>query len=70
MGHKSGVSKIGDRVGDEPEVEFLFVLDFLAAGYPCDVDVTDVVHVIAQRPRDVPIHYLSMVDVIQDFHAW
>ena len=47
MGHKSGVSQIGDRAGDEPVVEFLFVVDFLAAGHARDVDVADVVNVFA-----------------------
>src|SRR5579862_6511760 len=69
MGHEPGVSKIGDGVGDEPEVEFLFVVDFQAAGHSRDVDVTDVIEVIAQRPGYVAIGDLSMVNVIQDFHA-
>ena len=41
VGHKSGVSQIGDRAGDEPEIEFLFVVDFQTAGYTSDVDVAD-----------------------------
>src|ERR1041385_7652275 len=47
VGYKSGIPEIGDRIGDEPEVEFLLVVDFLAAGHPCDVDVADAVNVIA-----------------------
>ena len=34
MGHKSGVTEIGDRVGDEAVVEFLLVVYFQAAGAP------------------------------------
>ena len=48
VGHKSGVSQIGDRVGDEPVVEFLFVVDFQTAGHTSDVDVADVVNVVAK----------------------
>src|SRR5215469_6353708 len=69
MGHKSGVPQIRDRIGDEPEVEFLFVVDFQAAGHSCDVNMADMVNVVVQRPRDVPIHNLSVVDVIKDFHS-
>jgi hypothetical protein len=67
--HKSGVSKIGDGFGDKPEVEFLCVIDFQAARHPRYMYVTDVIDVFAQSQRDVAIHDLSVVDVIQDFHA-
>lgn len=70
MSHKTGVSEIGDGIGDEPVVEFLRIVDFLAAGHSCGVDVADVVEVIAQRARYVPISDLRVVNVIQDFHTW
>ena len=69
VGHKSGVPKIGDRVRDESEVEFLFVVDFLAAGHTRYVDVADAVNVIAQGPRYVAIRDLSVVNIKQDFDA-
>ena len=34
--------------------------------HPRGMYVADAVHVIAQRPRDVAIHDLSVVDVIQE----
>ena len=70
VGHKSGVSEIGDRVRDEPEVEFLFVVDFLAARHSRHVDVADAVNVLAQDPRYVAIRDLSVINIVQNFHAW
>src|SRR5205085_12066580 len=69
LGHKSGISEIGDRVRNEPEVELLFVVNFLAAGHSSDVDVADAINVIAQGPRNVAISDLSVVNIVQNFHA-
>jgi hypothetical protein len=69
MRDKSGISAIGNRVGDKPEIQFLVLVDFLPAGHPGDMDVADPVNVIAQRPRDVAIRDLSVVNVEQNFYA-
>ena len=69
MGHKSAVPQIGDRVGDEPVVEFLVIVDFQAAGHPGDVDMADFIDIVAKRSGDVPIRDLRVVNIIQNFHA-
>ena len=67
MGYKSRVSEIGDRVRDEPEVQFLLVVDFLAAGHTCDVDVADAVNIVAQGSRYVAIGDLGVVNIDRIF---
>jgi len=69
VGDKSVVAEIGDRIGDEPEVDLLFVVDFLPAGDPGDVEMTNVLKVVAQGPRYVAIGDLSVINVKQNLHA-
>src|SRR5579862_3787039 len=69
VGDKPGVSQVGNRVGDEPVVKLLFVVDFLTAGYARGVEVADAIDVVAQCAGHVPIGDLSVVNIEQNFHA-
>src|SRR6185436_2732811 len=66
---KPRVPGLGNRVGDEAVVQLLRAVDLLTARHTGDVNVADVVEVIAEIADDVAVHDLHVIDVVDDLHA-
>src|SRR5262245_64806697 len=62
--------QVGDRLSDEPVVEFLRFVQFVTAGNAACVNVSDVLNVVAQRLNDVTLHDLRVIDVVQNLDTW
>src|SRR5262245_10733507 len=69
VGHEPSVTKIGDSVCDEFEIELLRIINLLARRNAGDVDVADVIDIVAHDSRHIPIHDLNVIDVVDDLHA-
>src|SRR6185369_8741737 len=63
------VSGFGDGVGDKAVVQFLCVVDLLPRRHAGDVDVTDVIEILAKIADDIAVHDLHVIDVVDDLHA-
>src|SRR5262245_10200751 len=65
----SGEAQIGDRLGHEPVVELLRVVELAAAGNAGGMEVRDPRKVVANVRANVAVHDLDVVDVEEDLHA-
>src|SRR6188474_3044567 len=66
---EAGVSGLGDRIRDEPIVQLLRAVDLLTGRHAGDVDVADVIEVVAEIADDVAVHDLDVVDVVDNLYA-
>jgi hypothetical protein len=67
VGHVAREVEVGQRGGDGAVVEFLAVIQFVAAGHPPGMKVTQEVDVVADGPDHIAFHDLHVIDVIQQF---
>src|SRR5262249_32008102 len=66
VGNESRIAEVRNRIGNKAVVDFLRVVDFLAARNSGNVDMTDLIEVVAQIARQVAIGDLNMIAVEQD----
>src|SRR5262245_47747316 len=69
MSDEAREAEVGNRVCNETVVEFLRVVDLLAARDASDMDVTDAIEIIPQVAGDISVHDLNVVDVKENLNA-
>src|SRR5215475_226918 len=65
MSDVSLVSKIGDRCRDGAVVELLSTIDLVAPRHAPGMEMSDPLNVVPNRPDDIPLHDLHVVNVIK-----
>src|SRR5450432_3991313 len=61
------IVQVRDRHGNCVVIQFLAVIDFVATGYATGMKVSDPLDIVANRPEDISLHDLHMIDVVQQF---
>src|SRR4051812_30181853 len=60
----AGIVEIRNRLGDEPIIQLLRIVDLMAARITARMEVTDPLIVIADVAHDVAVHNLRVIDVV------
>src|ERR1035438_648254 len=61
--------QVGDGLGDEPVIQFLRLVDFLAPRIAAGVEVPDPLYMVADVAHDIAIHDLGVIDIVEDLDA-
>src|ERR1035441_1543867 len=69
VAHVPGEIQVGDGLGDEPVVQFLRLVDFLAPRIAAGVEVPDPLYVVADIAHDIAVHDLGVIDIVEDLDA-
>ncbi len=68
VGEEAGVVEVGDGLGHGAPLEFLSIVEFVAAGNASSVEMANVLDVFSDRADDVAFHDLHVIDVVQQLH--
>src|ERR1019366_2847297 len=69
VAHVPGEIHVGNGLGDEPVVQFLGLVDFLAPRIAAGVEVPDPLYVVADVAHDIAIHDLGVIDIVENLDA-
>src|ERR1017187_4206423 len=69
VAHVPGEVQVGDGLGDEPVVQFLRLVDFLAPRIAAGVEVPDPLYMVANVAHDIAVHNLGVIDIVEDLDA-
>src|SRR5258708_5801140 len=68
VGHIAREARIGDGAGDGVIIQLLGVVQLMASGHAPGMEVPDMTGVLADRANHIPLHYLHVIEVVQQLH--